>query len=57
MANEEATQDDHGPVEATLDVIDGQGKVGILCHLTHDGTHRFAERRRWIPGVSERRLP
>ena len=37
-------------------MIGGKWKVVILFHLTRDGTHRFADLRRKIPGVSERML-
>ena len=37
-------------------MIGGKWKAVILYHLTHEGTHRFSELRRKIPGVSERML-
>jgi DNA-binding HxlR family transcriptional regulator len=43
------------PVEAALDVIGGKWKIVILCWLKQ-GTHRFGELRRQIPGISERML-
>jgi DNA-binding HxlR family transcriptional regulator len=43
------------PVEAALDVIGGKWKVVILCWLK-EGTHRFAQLGRRIPGISERML-
>jgi DNA-binding HxlR family transcriptional regulator len=43
------------PVEATLDVMGGKWKPLILWWL-HQRTHRFAELRRAIPGITEKML-
>lgn len=53
MVSKGTMKEYHCPVEATLDAISGKWIVVILFHLTHKGTHRLAELRRKIPGVSE----
>jgi DNA-binding HxlR family transcriptional regulator len=43
------------PVEASIDVIGGKWKTLILWWL-HQGTRRFSELRRLIPGITEKML-
>ena len=43
------------PVEAAIDVIGGKWKPLILWWL-HQDTHRFAQLRRQIPGITEKML-
>jgi DNA-binding HxlR family transcriptional regulator len=43
------------PVEVTLDLIDGKWKGVILYHL-QEGTQRFGELRRRMPGITQRML-
>ncbi|MHC5655041.1 winged helix-turn-helix transcriptional regulator [Stappia sp.] len=43
-------------VEAAVSLIDGKWKCVILWHLLNEGTLRFNELRRRIPGVTQRML-
>lgn len=44
------------PVEATISLIDGKWKCVILFHLQEQGTVRFNELRRRVPGITQRML-
>jgi DNA-binding HxlR family transcriptional regulator len=43
------------PVEVAVDVIGGKWRVVILAYLK-EGTHRYGELRRRLPGISEKIL-
>jgi len=43
------------PVEVTIDIVGGKWKCLILWHL-HEGTMRFKELERLVPGVSQKML-
>lgn len=53
------TRLDYSPgcaVEGAINLIDGKWKCVVLWHLLNDGTLRFNELRRKIPGVTQRML-
>ena len=43
------------PVEVSMDVLSGKWKCLMLWHL-HDGTKRYKELERIVPGVSQKML-
>jgi DNA-binding HxlR family transcriptional regulator len=43
------------PVEVTMDILSGKWKSLMLWHL-HDGTKRYKELERIVPGVSQKML-
>ncbi|WP_418957654.1 winged helix-turn-helix transcriptional regulator [Streptomyces tritici] len=43
-------------IDAAMDVVSGKWKSLILWELHENGTRRFAELRRGLPGVSEKML-
>ncbi|MGE9269840.1 MAG: winged helix-turn-helix transcriptional regulator [Verrucomicrobiales bacterium] len=45
----------HCPVEVSMDVLSGKWKCLMLWHL-HDGTKRYKELERLVPGVSQKML-
>lgn len=45
----------HCPVEVSLDMLSGKWKCLMLWHL-HDGTKRYMELERIVPGVSQKML-
>ncbi|MCG8632623.1 MAG: helix-turn-helix transcriptional regulator [Desulfobacterales bacterium] len=45
----------HCPVEVTMDILSGKWKSLMLWHL-NDGTKRYKELERIVPGVSQKML-
>ncbi|MGD7651871.1 MAG: winged helix-turn-helix transcriptional regulator [Verrucomicrobiales bacterium] len=45
----------HCPVEVSMDMLSGKWKCLMLWHL-HDGTKRYKELERIVPGVSQKML-
>lgn len=43
-------------VESTLQIISGRWKSVILYHLIFEGSHRYSELQKTIPGVTRRML-
>jgi DNA-binding HxlR family transcriptional regulator len=47
---------DHCPSEQTLRIIDGKWNLKILLSLTYQGTLRFGELKKRLPGITQRML-
>lgn len=45
----------HCPVEVSMDILSGKWKCLMLWHL-HEGTKRYKELERIVPGVSQKML-
>lgn len=45
----------HCPVEVSMDILSGKWKCLMLWHL-HEGTKRYTELERIVPGVSQKML-
>lgn len=43
-------------IEFTLNKVGGKWKLVILWHLAFDGTHRYNELRRLLPGITDKML-
>lgn len=59
MTKKRHTRLDYSPgcaVEGAINLIDGKWKCVVLWHLLDEGTLRFNELRRRIPGVTQRML-
>jgi DNA-binding HxlR family transcriptional regulator len=44
------------PSEQTLDIIDGKWNLKILLLITYQGTLRFGELKKRLPGITQRML-